>query len=168
MQAMRVQYAGVAGAPPTYRPRGLARGAFHPPVASPQNGPPAMTDTPEKVHRPRSQSRQRKAVFVYLTDDERLALKERAALAGLSESSYGRAAIIGAVGPRAVRRPHPDRQRLAIAVASLGKVGSNLNQLAHMANSGQIPPSAQVDQAAEAVRELIADIAAALRFDYEG
>jgi len=164
---MRVQYAGVADASPAYRTRALARRAFHPPVASPQSALSAMTDEPPKVRRPRSQKRLRKAFFVYLTDDERLALKERAAFAGLSESSYSRAAIIGAVGPRASRRPHPDREQLARSVAALGKVGSNLNQLAHMANMAQRPPQPLVDAAAQEVRELVADIATALRFDYE-
>ena len=167
LQAMRVQYAGCADALQAYCSRSLARGAFHPPVASPRSGLEAMTDEPKEGRRPRSQRRQRKPFFVYLTDAERVALQERAALASLSASSYARAALIGTVGANAVRRPHPDRQQLALAVAALGKVGSNLNQLAHAANSGRIPSSGEVELAAQTVRHLVGDIAAALRFDYE-
>jgi uncharacterized protein (DUF1778 family) len=84
-----------------------------------------------------SEKRQRqKALRVRLTDAERAALDEAAEQAGLSLASYARQALLGAPPPRQARRPPVAKAELARVLAQLGKVGSNLNQLAHAANVG--------------------------------
>ena len=57
--------------------------------------------------------------------------RDSAEQAGLSVGAFLRALALGNAGPRAVRRPPVERKELARLVGHLGKVGSNINQLAH-------------------------------------
>jgi hypothetical protein len=85
-----------------------------------------------------SQKRQRdKSLQIAMTAEEFAVMRERAAAAGLSPSSYGRAVLLGTPGPRARRSPPLNAELLAHAVAQLNKVGSNLNQVAHLLNAGR-------------------------------
>src|ERR1700730_5013424 len=73
-------------------------------------------------------------VSVRCTAKERSMIDGAAAQAGLSIGAYLRALALGSAGPRAVRRPPVERKELARLLGHLGKVGSNLNQLAHAFN----------------------------------
>lgn len=85
-----------------------------------------------------SKKRQRRKSWqIALTDDEEAKALGNAAAAGLSRSSYGRAALLGDPGIRAKRAPSVNAELLAQAVAALNKVGSNLNQIAHILNAGK-------------------------------
>jgi hypothetical protein len=85
-----------------------------------------------------SQRRQRsKSYQIAMTPEEFVVARERAAAAGLSLSSYGRALLLGATGPRARRSPPLNAELLAHAVAHLNRVGNNLNQIARILNSAQ-------------------------------
>jgi hypothetical protein len=64
------------------------------------------------------------------TEHERLGIKTRAAQAGLSVGAFLRALALGDPGPRAVRRPPVERVELVRLLGHLGKVGSNINQIA--------------------------------------
>jgi hypothetical protein len=56
-----------------------------------------------------------------------------------------RASALGSAGPRAVRRPPVERKELARLLGHLGKVGSNLNQLAHAFNrDAKVPGLAEL------------------------
>lgn len=66
-------------------------------------------------------------------------LQTRADVAGLSTAGYSRAAILNAKPLRASRRPSVDRILFADGVGQLGKVGSNVNQLAKLAHFGSWP-----------------------------
>ena len=79
-------------------------------------------------------------VAVRCTPDERAALTAAAAQASLSVGAYLRATALGGTGPRAVRRPTADREALARLLGELGKVGSNVNQIARVANTSGDPP----------------------------
>jgi hypothetical protein len=84
-----------------------------------------------------SEKRQRqKALRVRLTDDERAALDAASDRAGLSLASYARQVLLAAPPPRQARRPPVEKADLARVLAHIGKVGSNLNQLAHLGNAG--------------------------------
>jgi len=69
-------------------------------------------------------------------DAEFSALGEKARECGLSLNSYIRAAVLGTPGPRARRSPPVNAEALGRATAALNKVGSNLNQIAHVLNAG--------------------------------
>ena len=86
-----------------------------------------------------------KLVPVRCTAEERAAIKAVADKAGLSVGAFLRAAALGDAGPRSVRRPPVERKELARLLGHLGKVGSNLNQLAYAFNSrGRVPALAEL------------------------
>ena len=102
-----------------------------------------------------SETRQRgRLVAVRCTAAEYATIEAAAAQAGQPVGSYLRAVALGSPGPRAARRPVPQRVELAQVLGQLGRVGGNVNQLAKAFN---------VDGDAPAVDELAtirADIAA--------
>jgi hypothetical protein len=79
-------------------------------------------------------------IAVRCTAQERAKIDENAAQAGLSVGAYLRSLALGSPGPRARRRPPIERKELARFLGHLGKVGSNVNQIAHAYNSrGRTP-----------------------------
>jgi hypothetical protein len=100
--------------------------------------------------------------------EERTAVEERAATAGLSLAAYGRSCMLGDAGPRARKRAPVDRELLARTNADLNRVGNNLNQIAHALNAGG---SVILSEIAATSRELLAtltDIRRALGYDRQG
>jgi hypothetical protein len=84
-----------------------------------------------------SNRRQRTAsILVRLTPEERAAAEAAASRAGLSVASYARGQMLGGPPPRAARRPPVEKEQLARILAQLGKIGSNLNQIARASNMG--------------------------------
>lgn len=81
-----------------------------------------------------------KLIPVRCTEHERQAIKAAADRAGLSVGALLRASALGDAGPRAVRRPPVERKELARLLGWLGKLGSNVNQLAHGYNRDRILP----------------------------
>lgn len=81
-------------------------------------------------------------ISVRCTAKERSKIDETARQAGLSIGAFLRALALGSAGPRAVRRPPIERKELARLLGHLGKVGSNLNQLAHAFNRDRSIPGA--------------------------
>ena len=79
-------------------------------------------------------------ISVRCTAKERSQIDEAARAAGLSVGAYLRVLALGKTGPRAVRRPPVERKELARLLGHLGKVGSNLNQLAHAFNRDRRVP----------------------------
>jgi len=106
-----------------------------------------------------SQKRQRvKSFQIALTDEEFVVVRERAAAAGLSQSSYGRTLLLGAPGPRSRRSPPLNAELLAHAVAQLNKAGSNLNQIARVLNAGQAAGAREAAEALAKTREAVVQI----------
>jgi hypothetical protein len=94
-------------------------------------------------------------ISVRCTAKERTTIDEAATQAGLSIGAYLRALALGHPGPRAVRRPPIERKELARLLGHLGKVGSNLNQLAHAFNrDGQKPSLTELTTMRQQVGEL--------------
>ena len=80
-------------------------------------------------------SRKRPPPFsLWLTPDERREIENRAERAGLSMGGYCKSIIFDAPPPRRSRRPVIEKIELARLLGELGKVGSNLNQLARQIN----------------------------------
>jgi hypothetical protein len=96
-------------------------------------------------------------------DAEFAALVEKAQETGLSRNAYIRAAVLGTPGPRAKRSAPVDAEALGRATAALNKVGSNLNQIAHVLNAGGTTLTmrecfaalAEARAAAAAIREIV-------------
>jgi hypothetical protein len=126
----------------------LGKGGM-PPVASLPVPPKAAAETapvsaPSAAHAPPKQNKPNRGakggrirvVASRVSPEEYAALGLKAREAGLSIGSYVRATGLGAPGPRARRSPPVNAELLAHAVAQLNKVGSNLNQIAHVLNAG--------------------------------
>lgn len=106
-------------------------------------------------------------ISVRCTAKERAAIDEAATRAGLSIGAFLRALALGSAGPRAVRRPPVERKELARLLGHLGKVGSNLNQLAHAFNrERQAPALAELTAIRKQVGELRDALMAALGRDH--
>lgn len=106
-------------------------------------------------------------IAVRCTDQEYVAIDEAATQAGLSIGAYLRVRALGRAGPRAVRRPPIERKELARLLGHLGKVGSNLNQLAHAFNSrGRVPGRTELDDIRMYVGQMRDALIAALGRDH--
>jgi hypothetical protein len=95
------------------------------------------------------------------TPGEHAQLVSAAERAGLTVAAFMRHQCLGTPGPRAARRPPVERLALAKLLAQLGKVGSNLNQIARVLNSGGDTPAGieetlqEVRAAAVGIREML-------------
>jgi len=103
------------------------------------------------------------------TAKDHAAISEAAVKAGLSIGAYLRSLALGSAGPRAVRRPPIERRELARLLGHLGKVGSNINQIAHGFNRDRILPGfPELLAIREDVRELRGALMKALGRDHKG
>jgi hypothetical protein len=81
-----------------------------------------------------------KAFPIRFTPQQLEELKEKADVAGMSFGAYARTVLLGSPGPRAVRKHPVQKAELARLLGEIGKVGSNVNQIAHAFNSaGRLP-----------------------------
>ncbi len=101
---------------------------------------------------------------IRLPPEERAELESRADRAGLSVGGYFRAAVLGAPLPRVARRAPVDRRELAMLLGAVGRIGSNVNQLARVANAGGWPESAMIDEARGDIRWMRAALMRALGY----
>jgi len=119
---------------------------------------------PPLAKRSGSQKRVRaRKIPVACDDEEFFKIDGRARDVGLSRPSFLRACGLGTPGPRARRMPPVNAEALGRATAALNKVGSNLNQIAHVLNAGSASLTtqecfaalAEVRAAATAIREIL-------------
>lgn len=101
-----------------------------------------------------SETRKRtKTKSIRFTPDELAQVEAAAEKAGLTVGGWLRQAVLDAPPPRQSRRPVIEKELLALLLRHLGKIGSNVNQLARSANSGHAPDSAELREACSAVIE---------------
>jgi hypothetical protein len=109
-----------------------------------------MNDTPRKTH---SGTQKRQRTFrpsMACTPGEYAQLVIAAERAALSLSSFMRMQCLGTKPPRAARRPPVELMALSQVIGHLGKLGSNVNQIARVLNSGgEIPDGDLKDTLAE-------------------
>lgn len=110
------------------------------------------------TERRRSGSETRKrphSATVRFSDAEWIEVLARADEVGLSIASYLRLVAIDAAPPRAARTPPIDRQLVAQLVGHVGKIGSNINQIARAFNAaGAVPERDDLAKAMAAVLEM--------------
>jgi len=97
-----------------------------------------------------SETRQRKRVVtIRLNDQEADIIQQRAADTGHSVAALIRSSLLH------IRLPHSriDRQHLGRVLAHLGKIGSNVNQIAYHLNAGR-PPERVYNAIELALRDL--------------
>jgi hypothetical protein len=84
-----------------------------------------------------SETRQRqKALRIRLTEAEHATIEAACERAGLSLAGYARSQLLSAPPVRQARRPPVERAELARLLGELGKIGSNMNQIARVLNGG--------------------------------
>lgn len=102
-----------------------------------------------------SSKRQRtKFVIARLTPDEHAAITTLADKRGMSPGALIRQTLLKVPPGPNVRRPTADTKLLAKALAELGKIGSNINQIAYHLNAGR-PGDRIEDSLDAALRELL-------------
>lgn len=85
-------------------------------------------------------SEKRKKTFLVTSrydESEFTELDEAASRAGLTRASFQRVQSLAKPKTRSTRRAPIERETLAKTLGQLGKIGSNLNQIAHAAHLGQ-------------------------------
>lgn len=96
--------------------------------------------------------------LVRWTDEEFNAIAAKADKAGLAIAAFMRAAALGDTGPRAQRRPPADHVALRQILGQIGRMGSNLNQIARALNAGEqarLPELKEVLRACLHIRDAI-------------
>lgn len=94
-----------------------------------------MSETSDKGSRRGSETRKKSLLVTSRYDEAEFAeLDEAASCAGLSRASYQRVQSLAKPKTRSTRRAPIERELLAKVLGQLGKIGSNLNQLARAAN----------------------------------
>lgn len=127
----------------------------------------------EEVSAPRpsrsgSEKRQRsKPLTVRFTSEERAQIDADASAAGMTAGTYIRWRLTEGRAPRAVRRPPVELEALRVLLGQLGKVGSNLNQIAHRLNDGQPLASIQLTAGLKDVRAMRDAVLKALGYEVE-
>jgi uncharacterized protein (DUF1778 family) len=95
-----------------------------------------------------------KCMTVRVTVEDRSKIADAAGKAGLSVGEFVRTVTLGTALPSAAKLPLVDRQQLVRLLGELGKVGSNVNQIAKAFNSASAVPEVQ------ALAAMRADLAA--------
>lgn len=88
------------------------------------------------------------------TTDEFNRIAAKADRAGLSFSAFVRACLLGDAGPRAQRRRPADHKTLLQVLGQLGKVGSNVNQIAHASHIGDQASAAELKEIRRAIEDI--------------
>lgn len=112
-----------------------------------------MTDDKRKKSGSETRKRQ-KVLRIRLTDLELAEIEAMADRAELTPASYARAVLLDAPAPRAKRRPAVDTAQVAKMLGELGKIGSNINQIAHQINAGTGTSSHAIELALRDLSEI--------------
>lgn len=113
-----------------------------------------------------SEKRQRLSVIsIRLDAEERARAKRLADKAGLALGAFARAAMLENPGPRAQRRAPADKDALLRILGHLGKLGSNVNQIARRLNLGEKAHLPSLEEALGAYLQLRNAIYEALGLD---
>ena len=129
-----------------------------------------MTDSPPAQKKKKSETRKKvEFVGVRLTPNEMALCKARAEEAGLTVASYFRDIVLGDEAETQGRKvPSLDQTLISQLLGQIGKVGSNLNQIAKRLNEGGSVAAERVTAEISEVARLREDIFKAIRcLDYD-
>jgi hypothetical protein len=113
--------------------------------------------------RKRAADTKEKFIAVRCTLDDHAFIGETAAQAGMSIGAFLRTLALGTAGARAVKRPRIEREQLAKLLGEIGKLGSNVNQIAKWANTDRAAPSfAEIARMREDIAAMRAEVMKAL------
>jgi Bacterial mobilisation protein (MobC) len=113
--------------------------------------------------RKRAADTKEKFIAVRCTLDDHAFIGETAAQAGMSIGAFLRTIALGTAGARAVKRPRIEREQLAKLLGEIGKLGSNVNQIAKWANTDKAAPGfAEIVKMREDIAAMRAEVMKAL------
>lgn len=131
-----------------------ARAAVDSPLVDADAGRPERKPAPWRGRKRVAVARDR-YVAVRCTEAEHAKMTEAAQRAGLSVGAFLRALACEGPGLRAARRPPIERQELARLLGHIGKLGSNVNQLAYAANAfNELPRARELEEIGEEIRQM--------------
>ena len=114
-----------------------------------------------------SRTRETGSFRLRCTEHERAGIKAVAEDAGFSVGAFLRLLALGDAGPRAVRRPPAERAELARILAQLGKIGSNVNQIAKAIHTTRNLPSwSELAVMRDDIGQMCAALMKALGYDH--
>lgn len=124
---------------------------------------------PEKKARSGSEKRRRQPHIDFrVTAKEKAEIEKAAERAGLDVGSFARVQCLAAPKVRAARRPVVEMKALARLLGEMGKIGSNLNQLARMANTEKCVETDGLESTLAKVRIVAGEIMQAMGRKYPG
>lgn len=103
---------------------------------------------------PKEKRQRNRRIDFRLTEAEYAEVRRKADRAGYTVGAYVRATVLGSPGPRAQRLPPTNKHLLVKLLGQLGKIGSNINQIARAINSGKIPPIPKIEEAIQALLDM--------------
>jgi hypothetical protein len=119
--------------------------------------------------RMRVKDARKRLIHFRCTDHERTAIKAVAEGAGFSVGAFLRLLALGDAGPRAVRRPPVERAELVRILGELGKIGSNINQIAKAIHTtANLPSWSELAEIKADVARMRATLLRALGYDHKG
>ena len=124
-----------------------------------------MTHRKQPYDKDKNRSRSAR-VFVRLLPEEKQAFEKRCLESGLSQADYFRQKCLNNSPLRKRKNLTIDAQELTKCLAQLGKIGSNMNQIAKETNMGYLPTNDELDIALVEHRQLMVKIRKALGYDH--
>ncbi len=106
------------------------------------------------MSRPRKTAPRSKQLKARFTEAELATVARVSESTGMSVSDLLRYGVLRELPPPSRRNVHPvkDRGELARLLGAVGRIGNNINQLAHVANAGSWPESAAIHEAVADIR----------------
>ena len=101
---------------------------------------------------------------IRLSHDERAEIEKRATDAGLTIGGYCKSIIFNTPPPRRSRRPPIDKVELARLLGEIGRLGNNLNQIAHKLNMESLVDLPELQYALKDLAILRASVVMALGY----
>jgi hypothetical protein len=101
---------------------------------------------------------------IRLSKDERAELEKRATAAGLTIGGYCKSVIFNSPPPRRSRRPPIDKIELARLLGEIGRLGNNLNQIAHKLHMESLIEIPELESALKDLAILRASVVMALGY----
>lgn len=120
-----------------------------------------MNETP----RDWSKVKRKKAPFhinIRLSEEENNRIITSADTLGVSKAGFVKSAALGRPIPKASRRPKAAEADLRQLLGLMGKLGSNANQIARLANSGSITDQREAADSLQSIKAELASMRATL------
>ena len=117
-----------------------------------------MTAKDEQPQKKSPKRKRNRMVALRLSDIEYEQIKTDAELLGITMGAYIRQVVLDAPIPRQSKRPSKEAKNLSSLLGHIGKIGSNINQIARAANSNIPYEKQSLMNELEGLKELRMDI----------